>query len=163
MGLSLLGVGVYFSSPFERLNNNSLIRCPPGMVCHYYCESGSLVDDNSQWYFNNIPLSTNINVGTYQISRNFAADGEGVVLVFDPNQSPNEGIYQCDINDVDDDARSLFINVFVNPSKEYLLHCIASNCPQDIFFVLGHAGPSCSIIIYLLAVCLSNQLHLFQV
>ena len=119
--LPLVGVGVYISSPFEKIDNNSLIQCQLGMICHYYCESGSLVDTNSQWYFTNTPVSTDTTGAVYQMSRNFAADGEGVVLIIDSYQSPNEGVYRCDINNVDNEAQLLFIDVFINPSKWYII------------------------------------------
>ena len=87
------------------------------MSCQYYCGSGSLVDDNSQWSFSNNLVSVNSNDPVYQISSDFIVDGEVVTLVFDSTQSPNEGVYRCDINDFDNNSQSLFIDVFITPSK----------------------------------------------
>jgi len=112
-----LGVRLYTNSPFEVINNNSLIQCPPGMFCQYYCGSGSLVDNDSQWSFSNNPVSVDSRDSVYQISSNFVFDGEAVTLVFNSTQSPNEGVYRCDISDVDNNIGSLFIDVFITPSK----------------------------------------------
>ena len=87
------------------------------MSCQYYCGSGSLVDSNSQWSFSNNPVSVDSSDPVYQVSSDFVVDGEVVTLVFDSTQSPNEGVYRCDINDVDNNRRSLFIDVFITPSK----------------------------------------------
>ena len=87
------------------------------MSCQYHCGSGSLVSSNSQWSFSNNPVSVDSSESVYQISSNFAVDGEVVTLVFNSTQLPNEGVYRCDINDVDNNNWSLFVEVFVTPSK----------------------------------------------
>ncbi|XP_065918563.1 hemicentin-1-like isoform X2 [Dysidea avara] len=110
------GFGIYTDNPFEMISNNSLMQCPLAMSCQYYCGSGSLVDSNSQWSFSNNPVSVDSSDPVYQISSDFVFDGEVVTLVFDSTQSPNEGVYRCDINDVDNNSRSLFIDVFITPT-----------------------------------------------
>jgi len=113
----IIGFGVYTESPFEVINNNSLIQCPSGMSCWYYCGSGSLVDINSQWSYSNNPVSFASSNPVYQITSDFVVDGEVVTLVFNLTQSPTGGVYRCDINDVDNIPQSLFIDVYTTPSK----------------------------------------------
>jgi len=87
------------------------------MTCQYYCASGSLVDVNSQWSYNNLPVSTDSANSVYQMASDFAVDGEEVTLVVLSTQSPNEGVYTCNISDVDNNNQLLRIDVFVTPSK----------------------------------------------
>ena len=59
------------------------------------------VDINSQWSYSNNQVSVDSSDPVYQISSDFVVYGEVVTPVFNSTQSPDEGVYRCDINDVD--------------------------------------------------------------
>ena len=107
---------MYIDSPFEMIDNNSLVQCSM-MTCQYYCGSGSLVDVNSQWSYNNVIVSTDTANSVYQMASDFVVDGEGVNLTVLSTQSPNEGVYTCNISDVDGNTQMLSIDVFVTAGK----------------------------------------------
>ena len=107
---------MYIDDPFEVITNNSLVQCTTGS-CQYYCGSGSRDDDNSQWSFNDVAVSTTMTDDVYQMASDFSVDGEGVSLVVSSTGSLDQGVYTCNIHDVNGNTESLRIDVFVTPSK----------------------------------------------
>ena len=120
---------MYIDDPFEVITNNSLVQCTM-MTCTYYCGSGSRDDGNSQWSFNDVAVSMTMNNNVYQMASDFSVDGEGVSLVVSSTGSPDQGVYTCSINDVDDNTESLRIDVFVTPSK---LSVVCRFCCMGVF------------------------------